>query len=75
MVSVPWRERLLDSHTTICLIEIPQRLVGNARMGERDFMGTVVSLLPESFLERDPRDAVADLLDDPSPSLNAESVR
>lgn len=39
------------------------------------FMATVVSLLPEGFLKRDPRDAVADLLDDLSPSLNAERVR
>ena len=39
------------------------------------FMATVVRLLPERFLKRDPGDAVADLLDDASPSLNAVKVR
>jgi hypothetical protein len=58
------------------LLEILAKAAGNSPGEPTDrFMATVVSLLPESFLKRDPSDAVADLLDDLSPSLNAERVR
>jgi hypothetical protein len=58
------------------LLEILAKAAGNSPGDPTDrFMATVVSLLPESFLKRDPRDAAADLLDDISPSLNAERVR
>jgi hypothetical protein len=40
-----------------------------------EFSTTFVHLLPESLLKRDPRDAIADLLADPAPPLNAENIR
>ena len=58
------------------LLEILAKAAGNSRGEQTDqFRATVVNLLPESFLKRGPRDAVADLLDDLSPSLNAERAR
>jgi hypothetical protein len=55
------------------LLEILAKAAGNSPDEPTDqFTAAVVSLLPEGFLKRDPSDAVADLLDDLSPSLNAE---
>ena len=58
------------------LLEILSIVAGKSPGEPTDrFMATVVSLLPESLLTRDPRDAVADLLHDPASTLNAQSIR
>jgi hypothetical protein len=58
------------------LLEILALAAGNVpRAPNGWFSTTAVSLLPESFLKRDPRDAVLDLPIDAEPSVNAESIR
>jgi hypothetical protein len=58
------------------LLELLSSAAGNSH-GEPTglYATTSFGLLPESFLKREPRAAVADLLDDPPPPLNAERIR
>jgi hypothetical protein len=58
------------------LKEILTMAAGTSPGGEADqYSTTLVCLLPESLLKRDPRDAVAGLLDDPPPPPDAEGIR